>query len=298
MAPVARLWRPAVSPDSGEARVEDGKPEVGAEYLDWLDRVWRGDTRELREGRFLHQQGDLRQAFAASPYWREVARRLYDWSTDYRTETDALLFQGAPAVPKLANKPWQSFLSRTWRENVHRNDNWPDPPPGGWWLPDNWFERAWDIVRTRFVVRYMDGVKTLAENLVACAEERRFKLDAHVDAEAKADGYYAYHVLVRQPFAVPALDYGGNQERTSYIEIQVMTELAEVVSQLTHPLYETRREAQPAEMPALWKEDSDEHEIIALGQQSAKLERDVLRIRKQNRAMNGNGRRRSRRRGK
>ncbi|TMK93904.1 MAG: hypothetical protein E6G42_05800 [Actinobacteria bacterium] len=285
MAGVTQLLRKA-DPGANGAQSATGieRPRLGDEYLEWLERTWQGDTRELREGRYLHQQGDLRQAFEGSTYWREVSTRLHDWANDYSKQNEALLFQGAPALPKLVNKPWESFLSRTWRENVHGNQNWPDPPPEGWWTPDNWFERAWDIVRTRFVVRYMDGVRTVAENLVACAEERRFKRYARIDQEAKQDGYYAFHVYVRQPFEVAAIDYDGKQGRGSLIEIQVMTSLAEVISGLTHTYYEARRVAGPAETPPLWDEESDEADAITLSQQSSALERRVWELRKRIRA--------------
>jgi ppGpp synthetase/RelA/SpoT-type nucleotidyltranferase len=281
MPRVQRRWR-----SEGDDVEETGSPDkrAFADYPAWLERTWLGDTRELREGRFLHQQADLRQAFEGSAYWREVSRLLYDWAQDYSKQEEALLFQGAPALPKVMNKPWESFLSRTWRENIHGNPNWPDPPPEGWWMPDNWFERAWDIVRTRFVVRYMDGVKALAEKLVACAEERRFKLEARSEAESKPDGYYAFHVYVRQPFAVTALDYDGKQERTSEVEIQVMTSLAEVISQLTHTYYEVRRESGPPDLPPLWDERSDEQAATELLNQSSAIERKLLELRKRIRA--------------
>ena len=280
MARVTRLLPRSTGRAAPTARASE-KPELGAAYDEWLEQTWPGDKRELREGRFLHQQADLRATFASSPYWREVATRLQSWSERYTKRTEALLFQGAPALPALADKPWQSFLSRTWRENVGNNVNWPNPPPGGWWLPDNWFERAWDIVRTRFVVRYMDGVPTLAEQLRACAEARPFKLEAHVDMEAKDSGYYAFHVYVRQPFTAEALDYDGKQERSSQVEIQVMTELAEVISELTHTYYEIRRVAGPAATPLLWDVESDEGAAAAISTQSLALERQVLQLRRE-----------------
>ncbi len=259
----------------------DGKPDVGDPYVSWLeDEVWFGDTRELREGRFLHQQADLRQAFETSPFWREVGLLLYDWGDSYSKQKEALLYQGAPSLPRLANKPWQSFLSRTWRENVQNNKGWPEAPGGGWWLPDNWFERAWDIVRTRFVVRYLDGVQTLAENLVEVAQDK-FGLEAHCDAEAKADGYYAYHVYIRQPFSVAALDYNGRQERSSNVEIQVMTELAEVISALTHTYYEVRRDSAPLEKPKGWDFDDLEVQATEIARQCFPLEKDIERLREE-----------------
>jgi ppGpp synthetase/RelA/SpoT-type nucleotidyltranferase len=270
-------------------------PKPGDEYLGWLERNWRGDTRELREGRYLHQQADLRQAFETSDYWRELSTLLRRWSADYAKQNEARLFSGEPVLPVLASKPWESFLSRTWRENVGRNDRWPEEPPDGWWMPDNWFEKAWDVVRTRLVVRYMDGVEILAKNLVACAE-RRFKLKARLDVEAKQDGYYAFHVYISQPFAVAALDYEGKQERSSAIEIQVMTEMAAVISELTHTYYEDRREADPAVVPPLWGKGG-EWLASALHYQSADLEKRILELRDEIRkrtTTNGSSRRRAR----
>jgi hypothetical protein len=285
----ARLRRgPAPSANGSRAPSPGDKPSTGDEYLAWLDEMWHGDSRELREGRYLHQQGDLRQAFETSPYWREISARLYDWAHAYTKKTDALLFQGVPQAPALASKPWQSFLSRTWRENVHHNENWPDPPKDGWWLPDNWFERAWDIVRTRFVVRYMDGVTTLADHLRDCADERRFKLEAILKPHAKEDGYYAFHVLVRQSFDVAALDYDAKLTRSSVVEIQVMTSLAEVIGELTHAYYEVRREAMPDDIPAVWRDyDSDEIRAADLGRDSISVEREVMRLRNMIRSQAG-----------
>jgi Region found in RelA / SpoT proteins len=263
-------------------KTDKPKPEPGKDYEDWLERHWRGDTRELREGRYLHQQADLRQAFETSDYWREVSTRLGRWAATYAKENEAPLFQGEPGLPSLASKPWQSFLSRSWRVNVAGNGEWPGPPskppPGGWWMPDNWFERVKDVVRTRFVVRYMDGVEFLADKLCSCANERRFKREAWFDREAKRDGYYAFHVYVPQRFAVQALDYEGKQERSSRVEIQVMTEMAAVISELTHTYYEIRREADPMAVPSVWT-GGGEWLASALQYQSADLETRILELR-------------------
>jgi hypothetical protein len=262
---------------------EKTKPEFGPRYFEWLEETWHGDLRELREGRYLHQQADLRQAFESSDYWREVSMRLDDWAETYRQDTKAALFQSPPTLPKLALKPWPSFLSRTWRENVSTNENWPEPPDGGWWLPDNWLERAWDVVRTRLVVRYMDGVRMLASRLVECAEAHPFELPARYEPEAKQNGYYAFHVYVRQPFAVveedTPLECDSKLERCSEIEIQVMTQLAEVISELTHTYYENARLDAPGGMPPLWDEDIDEAQAFALSHQSSAIELQMMSLR-------------------
>ncbi len=252
------------------------KPTPGKAYLEWLDRTWPGDTRELREGRYLHQQGNLRIAFERSKFWLDVRRELSDWAHAYEKHTGGYaLFPGAPAMPALANKPWRSFLSRTWRENVHNNGRWPEPPEGGWWLPDNWFERAWDIVRTRFVVRYLDGVEELSERLVDAARAR--KLEASYDKQAKG-GFFAFQVGVRQPFSIDTLDYQGTLERSSVVELQVMTDLADVISDLTHPHYEERRESDPGEAWG-WDYRSPAAETNVLGTLLHDLESRVMKCR-------------------
>lgn len=270
---------------------ETKKPDFGARYFEWLEDTWQGDLRELREGRYLHQQADLRQAFKSSEFWREVSMKLDDWAEAYRQETKAALFQSPPTLPKLASKPWSSFLSRTWRENVRDNDNWPEPPKGGWWLPDNWFERAWDVVRTRLVVRYMDGVRMLASTLVECAKAPPHGLPARFEAEAKQNGYYAFHVYVCQPFEVveedTPLECDAKLERWSEVEIQVMTQLAEVISELTHTYYENSRLAAPGTLPPLWDEDIDEAQAIALSHQSAAIELQVMSLRARIREQTG-----------
>ncbi|TML66035.1 MAG: hypothetical protein E6G22_00900 [Actinobacteria bacterium] len=278
MAAMPRL-RQGSNGQTNDTASADDRPTLGQPYLDWLERTWQGDMRELREGRYLHQQADLRQAFETSAYWHEVSARLQRWADSYRKKTKAPLFQGVPTLPSLLNKSWQSFLDRSWRENVDGNQNWDREPKNGWWLPDNWFERAWDIVRARFVVRDLDGARELAEQLRDCAERRPFKLETKLDEEAKPNGYYGYHVYVRQPFAVAALDYDGEQSRWSQIEIQVMTQMAEVISELTHPYYEQRRvSGAPGALPLL-DPTSEEADAVGLGQQSRELERKVLQLR-------------------
>lgn len=219
-------------------RGEADKPAL-TEYLSWLEEVWGGDNRELRPGRFMHQQADLRREFEASPYWRSIDHDIAGWSEDYARRTGHRLFAGDAATGTLSLKPWESFLNKTWRVNVKNNVNWPSEPPGGWILPDTWFERFWDVIRTRLTVRYLDGVKYLADCLAQ--QGARCGVDVHLESKAKETGYYAIHVLVPQEFTVQALDYGEPQPRRSVIEIQITTELQEMVGELTHRHFELDR---------------------------------------------------------
>lgn len=147
------------------------KPSL-AEYPDWLESVWDGDLRELKPSRYLHQQAVLLRSFQGSEFFKGLLQSLHEWSHGYQGVTGHALFSSAhPPELQLHLKPWESFLSRTWRHNVLNNDSWPESPDGGWYLPSNWFERLWDVVRTRLVVRYLDGVVWLAERIEQLAAQ-------------------------------------------------------------------------------------------------------------------------------
>lgn len=264
--------------DTYFARSLIGERPSRAEYEQWLQRVWNGDRRELRRGRYLHQQRDLQNAFNSSPYLTDVRHKMLDWSAAYQRQTGVPLFNGPPPEIALKLKPWESFLSRTWRHNVHWNDNWPSPPPGGWYSPDCWFERLWDLVRTRIVVRYLDGVQFLAARLAELASE--LGLPAHQKTHAQQEGYYAMHVTVTQEFQVQTLDFEGIETRSSMVEIQLTTELQETIGLLTHGYFETRREEDASEGHKWqWDYRSPEFTPYYLGHMLHYLEGMIIRVR-------------------
>ena len=237
------------------------KPMTRADYLRWLDAAWNGDARELREGRYLHQQGDLERTFSRSTYWEQVGEQLDVWAREYRSDKNFALFQGSPRQPPIFLKTWSSFLNRNWRHNVRNNPNWPDPPEGGWVFPDRWFEQSWDIIRTRFVVRYLDGVEHLARRLEKCAIDNG--LEPRRIEHAQEWGYYAMHVQVPQAFKVQTLTFEGEDARSSNVEIQITTELQEVVTNLTHKYFEQRRKADPdADIASQWQWRYSEEEFV------------------------------------
>jgi hypothetical protein len=51
------------------------------------------------------------------------------------------------------------------------NENWPKEPLDGWINPANQFWRINDILRTRFVVKYIDGVGFLANKIESHCEQ-------------------------------------------------------------------------------------------------------------------------------
>lgn len=253
-------------------------PDPGAPYLKWLHEHWQGDARELRKGRYLHQQSDLQRAFTCSPFWSPLELRLDEWARTYEQTRGFPLFQAKPSRPEINAKTWESFLSRNWRYNVRLNNRWPQPPEAGWLFPDSWFERSWDVIRTRFVVRYLDGVEWLAECLEQHAEASGVASRRVVHAQDQ--GYYAIHILVPQTFPVQSLNYEDDDERHTEVELQITTELQEIIGALTHGYFEERREAPTAPQEKWqWKYDSPEFTPYYLGHILHYLEGMIMHVR-------------------
>ena len=263
-------------------RGHDGPPVKPSRdgYEEWLAHVWKGDRRELRQGRYLQQQRDLQEAFDRSEYLAALRERLPVWAGEYQAVHGVPMFDGAPPAIKLVPKLWSSFVSRTWRENVHNNDDWPKPPPGGWLAPDCWFEGLWDIVRTRIVVRYLDGVQFLAQRMAELGDE--LDIDVYVKTHAQESGYYAMHINVRQEFQVQTLNFAEQETRHSRIEIQLTTHLQETIGHLTHGFFERRRE-EKADPDQKWQWDykSPEFTPYYLGHLLHYLEGMIMRVREE-----------------
>ena len=135
-------------------------------------------------------------------------------------------------------KPYESLLHKSFRKNILLNDAWPTPPNGGWITPENWFSRTNDIVRTTIVVKYLDGVEFMVQHIRAIAEEGNCPFQ--VNYEARDEGYYAAHCYITFNLEVPKLDW--DTERIDVrLEIQVTTQLQDVIRKLTHGFYEQRR---------------------------------------------------------
>lgn len=248
------------------------------DYQDWLGSVWMGDSRELRPGRYLQQQRELQTAFNGSPFMIDLRHLMPEWATRYHEETNVSLFPGEPPAIDLKLKPWESFLSRTWRQNVLWNADWPAPPPGGWWAPDCWFEKLWDIVRTRITVRYLDGVQFLVERITELGHHHGLRVEQRTHAQER--GYYAMHVTVSQEFPVQSLDFEKWQKRSSSVEIQLTTELKEVIGDLTHGYFEELREDEGGpNRKWQWDYESPEFAPYYLGHILHYLEGMIMQIR-------------------
>ncbi len=217
------------------------RPKDISEYKKWLKDSHQVEISARTETYYNTGTSKAATDFSTSNFWKSLLSDLENINQEYYSSTNYyLLVERLP--PELQTKPYESFLLKTFRQNVLSNSNWPEPPDSGWLLPENWFSRINDIIRTCFVVKYLDGVNFLAEK---CAKRATAALyDSRVDFEAKEEGYYAAHFYVTFPCEVPREDWDTKDETIS-VEIQITTQLQEVIRRLLHKYYEQRRAERP-----------------------------------------------------
>ena len=238
------------------------KPQNIEEYKKWLRDNHDVAITDRSRNYYESVSNKICKDFTNSTFWNTLISELEHINQRYFLETGYHLFI-ADFHPEMKIKPFDSFLQKTFRKNIIQNTNWPDQPEGGWILPDNWYTRINDIVRTLFVVKYLDGVNFFADKLSALLSEHN--LPSTVDFEAKEEGYYAAHLYTQYECEIPKEDWNTEKILVT-IEIQITTQLQEVIRHLLHKYYEDRRSrAKEGELKWQWDYKSDEFATNYLG---------------------------------
>jgi len=134
-------------------------------------------------------------------------------------------------------KTYDSVVDKSYRINVIRNRNYPDEPEDGWINSNNIYSRLNDLIRTRIVCKYMDGPKFIDGHLRIFSKSEG--IDYRSEPKGTAAGYYAWHFYFRLNLA--AMIEGNIVDTPFWIELQITTQLADVMYILTHELYEKGR---------------------------------------------------------
>jgi len=238
------------------------KPQSINEYRKWLRDTHQANRVSLSRAYYESVSNKIYMTIVNSTFWSAIISQLDHIGQQYFLDTEYHLFS-AEFEPELKIKPFDSFLNKTFRKNIVHNANWPREPEDGWLLPDNWYARTNDIIRTLFVVKYLDGVSFLAESLSSLLKDH--DLPSHVDFEAKEEGYYAAHLYTQYESEIPREDWDTKKVPVK-IEIQITSQLQEVIRVLLHKYYEDRRaKARPSQLKWQWDYMSDEFAANYLG---------------------------------
>ena len=152
-------------------------------------------------------------------------------------------------------------------------------PADGWLLPPSWFSNTNDIIRTSIAVKYLDGVDFLVANLNTLAQNSGCNF--RCDFEARAEGYYAAQTYIIIECEVPSETFGKEMTLFSF-EVEITTQLKEVIKGLLHYHFERRRLAisnDGSSKKWQWDYKSDEFAANYLGHILHYLEGMIMDVR-------------------
>lgn len=208
-----------------------------SEYPEWLSKT----TGIAIDGQLERQfKLNVIAAFTTAqdhPFIRGLEASLANIAAQYEQQHGAQLFtDDEPPSLEILQKTFASALDKSFRKNVIKNTNFPSEPTGGWLVPRDWFSKMNDLIRGSLTCRYIDGPRFVAEKLHEIAKAGGHK--SRFDPVQLDRGYYAYHFYIEIDTDIPYLV----QSRTPVLlEIQLTTQLQEIVLDLTHRFYEDLR---------------------------------------------------------
>lgn len=220
------------------------------DYLEWMKKEKGYDFKSTENiNRFNTNIRSIQSTIVDSSIVREIENKLSEWASEYEMNTHSSLFMQEPLL-QFISKPYESVIDKTYRINALWNKGFPGTPPNkGWITPENVFSRINDLIRTCLVCKFIDGPKILTEKLASYCECVKTKYKYYT--QERDEGYYAYHFYLLCDAEV--LDAKWNSVGTVVsAEIQLTTQLQDVLKNLTHQYFESAR-LEPKSTDSKWK---------------------------------------------
>ena len=246
-------------------------------YKKWMKEERKFEITNEVENHYVLISKTIRDQFEKSPFWTELDKNLNKFHGEYREKSKDYNLLSTLNTPELNVKSFDSALLKTFRKNILNNENLTEEPEKGWILPNNWYSQINDIVRTSFIVRYLDGVNFLTDKIETICQEQNIKYET--EFEAKDEGYYAAHLSILQEFTIPKYNWDSIRIDVC-IEIQITTQLQDVIKQLLHKYYEkNRKKNEEKDIKWQWDYKNEEFSMNYLGHILHYVEGMIMEIR-------------------
>jgi ppGpp synthetase/RelA/SpoT-type nucleotidyltranferase len=219
-------------------------------YTIWFKDKFDTDLNSKSASIYQYVIQKLTSDFENLAFYKELQNSIRDFNDEYFLKYGYSLLKIEPI--KIFSKPYESLLNKSYRKNILYNENYPEEPNGGWITPENWYTKINDLLRTMITVRYLDGVEFIANKIKILAEKYKFIFS--VDFEAREEGYYAAHISLEGKFNIVDDNWNMKEIDLSF-EIQVTTQLQEVIKTLLHKMYEEVRLLPIMEKNQKWQWD-------------------------------------------
>ena len=173
------------------------------------------------------------QSIKCSSSWYDFSKRIQENSYFYSKDNGCSLFEKGlnindidfyyKSIDSIKDKLKRKYLKDEYLTEdafIANETGFPIPNLG-------------DLIRTRMVVSYLDGVKFISDLIELCIESPT------IEFKGKKEGYFACHVNFNEDVI---LSYNKHNTQTEIkIEIQIATHSATRVWELSHRLYEDER---------------------------------------------------------
>jgi ppGpp synthetase/RelA/SpoT-type nucleotidyltranferase len=177
---------------------------------------------------------------------------------------------------KLVKKPYESAIDKSFRINALWNDGFPNEPKKGWVTPRNLHFYFNDGIRSYLVCRFIDGPRFIAEQLTNYAKSLGLK--SRFYSQERDEGYYAYHFYVT--INVYFIDESFKKVNSEIeIEIQLTTQLQEVLKSLIHEFYQANRLKQSSNSKWKWEYKTNRFRVGYISHALHLLESIIVEIR-------------------
>lgn len=245
--------------------------------MSWLKENHQFKNPQKYQIHYKYVSSLIKEEFEESILWKNLCTQLNEYNDEYRSLNGYHLLLNQNQRPEIVLKPYDSFVDKTFRKNILNNKNWPNPPQSGWILPIKWYSQINDIIRTCIVVKYLDGVKFLTDKIKGFCDDS--EKNCRIFYEAREEGYYASHLYLKNSFEIPDIKFDTIFLEIS-IEIQITTQLQELIRSLLHRYYEERRKYNIQKKEKWqWDYESDEFYASYLGHILHFLEGLIVNIR-------------------
>lgn len=230
---------------------DSAKPQSVPEFVAWAREKLGADFDSKAENLYKGNSAIAWVAAQEHPFFRDISSFLVaaDLAEQGRAGSLMLMNQNPP---QLELKQWSAVLDKCYRLNIVWNREFPDPPKRGWVTPETVYGKITDLVRGTVICKHFDGPQLLAEQLQKRANDAG--LEAFYYPQERDEGYYAYHFYVKLPMQLLRMDM-SHAEQIVHVELQLTTQLQELLRQITHQFYVEKR-AQVTPLRDHWKWDS------------------------------------------
>jgi len=227
------------------------------QYKRWIYKTY---SRDILETNYSSVSLKMQKIFSESDLWTKIINELDEFDKEHTVNRKYPLL-ASDLEPKIVIKPFSSFIEKLYRN--YSNNPTELPKKQDWDWVYNQYGLINDIIRTNIVVKYLDGVQYLLDKIgLICKDE---KTSFEIDLKSRIEGYYAGHMDVSSYFEIPTVE-----SRTlgiiGIIEIQVTTQVQDLIRKLLHKHYEKRRMlVKDEELNWQWNYRSDEFSTNYLG---------------------------------